>query len=266
MSSFDDFVNQFDEWKESKNLMIDIHNSCLYGWKMGLNVQKDFKSHLTNEDEGFDAATVKQFQSMFEIGGNMMGVEIISLLKSQNNINKICLYKISEGKDTTTLKDVVFQANKQLFKKKLMKDPLGGYMDWKYAVKIGGLNIRDSKNTYVDAQDVGDFGTFHGDENGVHMWGTINYTTSDVVINRITDKNAKNAFDLEKEYQQILKINPVIFSTSGGSSTGSSTTTTSTTIGKELNKKPISLEKEDFKISYTKFVEPVTIVWEYTLP
>ena len=128
---------------------------------------------------------------------------------------------------------------------------MGGYISWKYAIKEKSVTLKDSKNSYTDSADDEEKGSFLGNDNGISVWGNVNYVNGKLTIHRLSNNNANNASSLTSSYS----------SGSGSSSSSSS----NSTVGQILNLNKITLDKDNFDVTYTTYIAPLTIVWEYTI-
>ena len=261
MSAYSSFVMEFDNWKSSN----EITDNGRYGWKLGSNAQAQFKKHL--DDEGgdlFDATVKQRFVSMFDKNQSMMGINVLGI--DTVNKNKVYLYKISEGQNHVTINDVKFLAEKELFSKKLLKDPMGGYISWKYVIKEKSVTLKDSKNSYTDSADDEEKGSFLGNDNGISVWGNVNYVNGKLTIHRLSNNNANNASKLEEQYEKVLSTNISSLTSSYSSVSGLSNSSSSgSAVGQMLNLNKITLDKDNFDVTYTTYIAPLTIVWEYTI-
>ena len=94
----------------------------------------------------------------------------------------------------------------------------------------------------------------------------MNYVNGTLIIHRISNNNANNASKLEEQYEKVLSTNISSLTSSSSSGSGSSSSSSSSsTVGQMLNLNKITLDKDNFYVTYTTYIAPLTIVWEYTI-
>lgn len=257
-SKFSEFVSDFNTFKDENNLTISYVDSRGYCWRIGENVKSSFSTHLENEWPDAPEVRKQEFKNIFETGNDMLGIPIAGTCSGDYS-NTIYLLKATEKKNNTTINDVSFKVNKNIFDKTKVKCPITNQLFYMICyIKLNSISINDSSDTYNDEFSGNYKGNIlnskyssnkiqNNDNNGVSMYGTIDYKNCNINISRSSDKNIVLLEQLIAELSS---------PSSGGSSSGSSTSTPA----------PAPVEDSDnLKINFTTYENPLNLIWKFSI-
>jgi len=251
-------MQDYDRFLIDNNIKITLGDNEQYGWKIGVNVKEEFQKHMESVD-GFEDEVKERFKNMFNEGRKMLGIHVMSN-PIANYANMVYLYKVNTRSMHAQVKDVVFKSISTLFEKSMMDDPLGGKRKWRYGIRSGSVRIKDKYNVYIDSAENDEIGTFVGEEKGVAVSGIINYQSGIITINRVSNANNDIALKFQIDYNELIKKKIETSSSSGGGSSSSGST-----VGEKFSYKPYYFERDTFSIDYVGFVEPMKIIWKWSI-
>ena len=266
MLRFGKFAAKFYDWRVENNFSTDVNNNIKYMWSIPQAALDQWKTELEPNKERFTDQEYESYQSMFELGHSLLGINIAKT----TNDNIVTLYVVTEKEVEFTVSKVLTGTTTKIVDGYTTDATLpdGSQITLPFLIKPNSLytgTVEEENATVFDCKDTrsGKFGTiigkgfvsFRRDHNmlGEESWlGTIDYTTGNLHLIRYNPSN-EEAFI--KNYKAAGSAGSSSSSSSGsGSGSGSSTAA-----------KAIPYEYADLSGIVNILTEPINVVFSYDI-
>ena len=256
LTKFPDFISKFMAIKEEKQINQNwgvIDGGRSYLWRIGEAARLNFLPHMELEIPESTAEERTNFQRMFDVGSDMMGIAVASPLTGEYS-SKIILMQMSHASINVPISGVLTTLNTNLFNDSAaginVHDPITNEIIYvpnriqMGSVKITGdfecvdsIIISKTRGAIMGKQFT--YGVTPTNEvNGKSLFGTIDYSNGKLYLNR-----AGTEFENE-----ILAMN---MSTDPEG--------VSTFVG------PESLSRGSYNVACNVYKDPLTVIWEWSL-
>lgn len=261
IETFGHMAAGFNDMKVAKNLNIPFADSRGYFWRIGTDARVAWEPEFEQKVSDAKPQEIESYKAMFLENSELLGIPVA---KELSDFRGIRLYKLNEQSNTSTLNDILCSYNGNILSNinTLIDDPITNeQINQIITIKPESLKMTSCFDA-VDVITSKTSGLIYGEDfknskrndnrlNGESIMGTINYKDGKIQLIRSSSKND----ELIPAYESFVVASAASSGGSDGSSGGSSGPVAPTELLVRINP----------TISFTTFVGPATVVWEFML-
>ncbi len=282
MTEFMKFMEAFSTYRgeHPEVCQLSYPDSRGYGWRLGNKLVAEMDKHLDIEWPDAPADVQANFHKLFEYKSDLMGMPVVGRVDGEL-ARGAYLLKITEYPVSAQMTDVDFKQAVKFDVGKRVTCPVSkAHFDWLCAVKLNSFEVNDGNCDYIDNFGAAYMGTLvnkkfdygmipHSEENGVAMFGNVNYQTGELWVSRSSDKNIE-LLDALLEYYAATQAGGGGDSGGGDAGGGDAGGGGGGDDGgggaalPELGVEPVK-DTSNLSIKCVRYGPPVKLLWSYTM-